>query len=47
MNSTFMIEMAIRVYFTLLQDTALLANIKMYLDVDFHESTHLAKSESK
>ena len=41
------VEVAIKVCLTLLQDIAPPANIKMYLDVDLHESTQLAKSESE
>ena len=46
-NLASVVEVAIRVCFALLQDTTLLVNIKMYHDVDFHESTHPIKSESE
>ena len=47
MNSASIVEVGVKVYLTLLQDIAPPANIKMYPDVDLHESTQLAKSESK
>ena len=46
-NSAFIMEVAIRVCLLLLYDTAPLANINTYPDVDFHESTQPAKSESE
>ena len=47
MNSTSIVEVAVKAYLTLLQDIALPTNIKMYPDVDLHESTQPAKSESE
>ena len=47
MNSAYIVEVAVKVCLTLLQDIAPPANIKMYLDVDLHESTQPAKSKSK
>ena len=47
MNSVSIVEVAVNVYLTLLQDIAPPANIKMYPDVDLHESTQPAKSESE
>lgn len=44
-NSASIVEVAMKVSFVLLQDTALPSNIKM-IDVDFRESTHPTKSES-
>ena len=38
-NLASILEVAIKVYFALLQDTAPPADIKIYLNVDFHEST--------
>ena len=38
-NSASIMEVVVKVYFALLQDTTPLVNIEMYLDVDFHEST--------
>ena len=39
MNSTSIVEVAVKAYLTLLQDIAPPANIKMYPDVDLREST--------
>ena len=47
MNSATIIEVAVMVCLTLLQDIVPLANIKMYPDVDLRESTQPAKFESK
>ena len=47
MNSTSIVEVAVRVCLLLLHDTAPSANTNMYLDVDFRESTQPAKSESE
>jgi len=41
------VEVAVKVYLALLQDTAPLAIIKICLDVDLHELTQPAKFESK
>ena len=41
-NLTSIVEVAVRVCFVLLQDTALPASIKTYPEVDFHESMQLA-----
>ena len=46
-NSALIVEVAIRVCILLLHDTAPLANINTYPDVDLHESTQSVKSESK
>ena len=46
-NSSSMIEVAIKVYLTLLHKIAPSTIMKMYIDVDLRESTQLAKSESK
>ena len=45
MNSPSIVEVAVMVYLTLLQDIAPPANIKMYSDVDLCESTQPAKFE--
>ena len=45
MNSASIVEVAVKVCLTLLQDIAPPANIKMYPDVDLRESTQPAKSE--
>ena len=47
MNLVSIVEVAVKVCLTLLQDIAPLANIKMYPDVDLRESTQPAKSESE
>ena len=47
MNPTSIIEVAVNVCLTLLQDIAPLANIKMYPDVDLRESTQPSKFESE
>ena len=47
MNSASIVEVAVMVCLTLLQDIAPPANIKMYPDVDLRESTQPAKSESE
>ena len=47
MNLASVVEVAIKVCLVFLQDTSLPTNTKMYLNVDFYESTHPAKSESK
>ena len=39
MNSTFIVEIAVKFYLTLLQDTTPLANINIYHDVALYEST--------
>ena len=45
MNSDSIVEVAVMVYLTLLQDIAPQTNIKMYPDVDLHESTQPTKSK--
>jgi hypothetical protein len=47
MNSASIVEVAIKVCLALLHDTAPPTIIKVYPDVDFHESTHPTKSESE
>ena len=46
-NSTSIVDVATKVCFALLHDTALSTNMKMYLDVDLRESTQSTKSESE
>ena len=46
-NSASIVEVAVNVYFALLQETAPPANMKMYPDVDLQESTHPGKSKSE
>ena len=45
MNSASIVEIAVKVCLTLFQDIAPSTNIKMYPDVDLHESTQPTKSE--
>ena len=46
-NYAFMIDVAVNVGLALFQEIAPLANMKMYLKVDFHELIHPAKFESE
>ena len=46
-NLASIVEVAVKVCFAFLQDTALLANINMYPDVDLRESTQSTKFESE
>ena len=47
MNSASIVKVAVKVCFVLLQDTAPLASIKIYSDVDFRKSTQAARSKSE
>ena len=47
MNSASIVEVVVKVYFTLLQDIAPPTNVKMSPDVDLRESTQPTKSESE
>ena len=46
-NSASMVEVVVKVCLTLLHEIDPLANMKMYPDVDFSESTQSAMSESQ
>ena len=47
MNPASVVEVAVKVCFTLFQDTASLENINTYPNVDLRESTQPAKSKSE
>jgi len=46
-NSAFMVEVAVKVFLTVLHEIAPPAITRMYPDVDLRESTQSVKSESK